>query len=138
MTKTAAELRAEAAQMREFARTVTDPEVLAELNLMIAEWERRARLLDNGGAESCGDDSQIRRRGGRARQHGVTITQRLYEREINFVVSSLHDDSFYVKLGDEMNGFCAEGQCMAWHDVEEWLDGMARIYYPASAFATDP
>jgi hypothetical protein len=47
---TAAELRAEAARMREFARTVTDPEVLAEINVMIAEWERRARLMDNGGA----------------------------------------------------------------------------------------
>ena len=47
---TAAELRAEAARMREFAHTVTDPEVLDEINLLIAELERRARLTDNGGA----------------------------------------------------------------------------------------
>jgi len=47
---TAAELRAEAARMREFARTVTDPEVLAEIHAMIEEWERRARLNDNGDA----------------------------------------------------------------------------------------
>ncbi len=47
---TAAELRAEAARMREFARTVTDPEVLAEIHAMIEEWERRARLHDNGDA----------------------------------------------------------------------------------------
>ncbi|HTI79504.1 MAG TPA: hypothetical protein VL614_03545 [Acetobacteraceae bacterium] len=47
---TAAELRAEVARMREFARTVTEPEVLEEINLLIAEWERRARLMDNGGA----------------------------------------------------------------------------------------
>ena len=47
---TAAELRAEAARMREFALTVTDVEVVAEINLLIAEWERRARLMDNGGA----------------------------------------------------------------------------------------
>ena len=45
---TAAELRAEATLMREFAPTVAEPEVLKEINLMIAEWERRARLLDNG------------------------------------------------------------------------------------------
>jgi hypothetical protein len=45
---TAAELRTEAAKMREFARTVTDPEVLAEIHAMIEEWERRASLLDNG------------------------------------------------------------------------------------------
>ena len=47
---TAAELRAEAARMREFALTVTDPEVLAEINLMIAEWERRALSMGDGDA----------------------------------------------------------------------------------------
>ena len=44
----AAELRADAARMREFARTVTDPEILEEINLMIAELERRAREIGNG------------------------------------------------------------------------------------------
>jgi len=40
---TADELRAEATRMREFALTVTDPEVLAEIiNIMIAVWECRA------------------------------------------------------------------------------------------------
>ena len=29
--------------MREFARTVTDPEVLSEIYAMIEEWELRAR-----------------------------------------------------------------------------------------------
>ena len=38
------------APMREFARTVTDPEVLSEVYAMIEEWERRARLQDNGDA----------------------------------------------------------------------------------------
>ena len=47
---TAAELRAEAVRMREFARTVTDPEVLSEVYAMIEEWERSARLHDNGDA----------------------------------------------------------------------------------------
>ena len=46
----AAELRADTARMREFACTVTDPEILEEINLMIAELERRARLLNNGDA----------------------------------------------------------------------------------------
>lgn len=49
--KTAAELRAEAARMREFALSVTDPEVLVELNKLIEEWERRARAMENGEAE---------------------------------------------------------------------------------------
>lgn len=46
---TAEGLRAEAERMRAFACTVADPEVLEEINLMIAEWERRARMLENEG-----------------------------------------------------------------------------------------
>ena len=62
--------------------------------------------------------------------------QRLYDSEINFVVSSLYDDGFYVKLSDEMKGFRAEGLCTTWADVEEWLAGMARLHYPTGAFVT--
>ena len=40
--------------------------------------------------------------------------QRLYYSEINFTVSSFSDDEFYVKLGDEMNGYRAEGLCKTW------------------------
>jgi hypothetical protein len=40
---TAEELRQEAAKMREFARTVTDPEVRQVIQEMIDELERRAR-----------------------------------------------------------------------------------------------
>ena len=47
---TAAELRAEAARMQEFARTVSDPEILAEIHAMVEEWEERARQQDNGGS----------------------------------------------------------------------------------------
>ena len=46
--KSADDLRAEAARMREFALSVTDPELLAEINEMIKEWERRAREMDDG------------------------------------------------------------------------------------------
>jgi hypothetical protein len=41
--KTASDLRAEAARMREFALGVTDVEVLEEIQAMIAELDRRAR-----------------------------------------------------------------------------------------------
>jgi hypothetical protein len=47
--KTASDLRAEAERMREFALSVTDPEVLEEIQLMIGELERRARALGDGG-----------------------------------------------------------------------------------------
>ena len=46
----AAELRAEAQRMREFALNVTDQEVLAEIREFILELERRARALGNGDA----------------------------------------------------------------------------------------
>jgi hypothetical protein len=45
---TAAELRAEAQRLRDFALTVTDEEVLDQLQAMILELERRARKLENG------------------------------------------------------------------------------------------
>jgi hypothetical protein len=48
--KTADELRSEAGRMREFALGVTDPEVLEEIEAMIAELERRARALGDGDA----------------------------------------------------------------------------------------
>jgi len=51
---TAAELRAEAKHLRIFALTVADPAALAEIRMMIAELERRARALGNG--DAGGDD----------------------------------------------------------------------------------
>jgi hypothetical protein len=65
----------------------------------------------------------------------MSILQRLYDSEINAVVSCFWEDGVYVKLGDEMNGFVAEGHCATWADVEEWLTAMARIHYPVSVFA---
>jgi hypothetical protein len=51
--KTAAQLRAEAARLRAFALHVTDPEVLAEVQAMVAELERRARVFGNGDGGRC-------------------------------------------------------------------------------------
>ena len=50
--KTADEFRAEAQRLRAFTLSVEDPEVLAEIGLMIEELERRARAQGNGGAPS--------------------------------------------------------------------------------------
>jgi hypothetical protein len=48
--KTAAEFRAAAQRMRTFALSVDDPGVVAEIQTMIEELERRARQRENGGA----------------------------------------------------------------------------------------
>jgi hypothetical protein len=65
----------------------------------------------------------------------MSIMQRLYDSEINAWITSFWDDGFYVRLGDEMNGFRAEVQCMTWNEVEQWLDKQACIHYPDSVFA---
>jgi hypothetical protein len=49
-------------------------------------------------------------------------------------ITSFWDDGFYVRLGDEMNGFRAEARCDTWAEVERRLDRQARIHYPDSAF----
>ena len=69
---TAGKFRAEAAGMREFARTVTDPEILAEIEAMIAEWERRARALGNGDGAECTPEVSVRRLAG---HHGELARQ---------------------------------------------------------------
>jgi hypothetical protein len=51
--KKGVELRAEAQRMRTFSLSVTGTDVLAEIQRMIEELERRARLLTNGDAEGC-------------------------------------------------------------------------------------
>jgi hypothetical protein len=56
----------------------------------------------------------------------MSILQRLYDSEINVWITSFWDDGFYARLGDEMNGYRAEGRCDTWVDVERSLDQQAR------------
>lgn len=64
------------------------------------------------------------------------IPQRLYDSEINFSICCFWDDGFTVKLGDDMNGFCAETQVRTFADALTWLDQEARKQYPTSLYAT--
>jgi hypothetical protein len=50
----------------------------------------------------------------------MSILQRLYDSEINVWVTSFWDDGFYVRLGDEMNGYRAERRCATWPEAECW------------------
>jgi hypothetical protein len=47
-------------------------------------------------------------------------------------VTSFWDDGFYVRLGDEMNGYRVERRCATWAEAECWLDEQARVLYPDS------
>jgi hypothetical protein len=73
--------------------------------------------------EKAGDQA-----GSGRKPEAMTVLQRLYNSEINFEISAFYEDDFLVKLGDELNGYQAEGRCRTWADVEEWLAGMARIH----------
>lgn len=50
-----------------------------------------------------------------------SIFQHLYDREINFSISSFWDGGFTVKLGDEMNGFKAETCVNSMQEAAAWL-----------------
>jgi hypothetical protein len=63
------------------------------------------------------------------------ILQGLYDSEIDVSVESLYDLGFTVKIGDKLNGFMAEQQCLTWAEAEEWLRATALTLFPESAFA---
>lgn len=65
----------------------------------------------------------------------MSVFQDLYHSEINFSVSTFWDGGFEVKLGDEMNGFKAEGNVLRWGMVEPWLIEAVIEHFPGSLFA---
>ncbi len=64
------------------------------------------------------------------------ILQRLHDSEINATVATFYDGVFIVKLGDEWNGYVAEGTAPSWTEAAKWLEEMALRYYPHSDFAS--
>lgn len=57
------------------------------------------------------------------------VFQRLYDREINFVISTFWDGGFDVKIGDGLNGYRAETTVETWAEVGPWLETAAREHY---------
>jgi hypothetical protein len=51
-----------------------------------------------------------------------TVMKRLYESEINCSIGSFWDNGWDVKLGDEMNGFVAEGNFHTLDEAADFLD----------------
>ena len=52
--------------------------------------------------------------------HAHTL-QSLYDREINFCISTFFDEGFAVALGDETNGFKARATVDRYDDAIRWL-----------------
>ena len=72
--------------------------------------------------------------------HGAKITgmetlQELYDSEINFSITTLWDAGFRWKLGDDMNGFVAEGEAETLKLAGAVLKAAALKHFPGSAFA---
>ena len=75
--------------------------------------------------------------GGSALNDGLGVFQDLYDSEINFIISTFWDAGYKVKLGDEMNGFKDESDCLNnMIEVIQELTRMAILHYPDSSFAS--
>ena len=60
---------------------------------------------------------------------GIAALQALYDRDINFQLSTFWDGGFTVRLGDEMNGFAAQGTFPTLEEPVAWLVSQAAIHF---------
>ncbi len=65
----------------------------------------------------------------------MSIMQELYDSEINVSISTFWDGGYDLKLGDDMNGFRAEGNVDFWEQIEPWFTQKALEHWPDSDFA---
>jgi hypothetical protein len=63
------------------------------------------------------------------------ILSDLYASEINASISWLWDGGIDVQLGDELNGYKAEGKVSTFAEATAWLRDEACKHYPDSGFA---
>jgi hypothetical protein len=68
----------------------------------------------------------------------TSTLQGLYESEINYTVSAFWDCGFRWKLGDDLNGFVAEGTAATFEQAVSELAQAAIEHFPDSAFARAP
>ena len=65
----------------------------------------------------------------------AAVLQDLYDSEINFAISTFWDAGFDWKLGDEVNGYKAEGQGRSFLEAANQLRDAAIKHFPESEFA---
>ena len=56
--------------------------------------------------------------------------QQLYDRKINFSITTVWDGGFDVKLGDFANGFTAETNVATFQEAVDWLLAQAAAQFP--------
>lgn len=67
----------------------------------------------------------------------MSILQRLYDSEINFIISCFWDGGFDVSLGDRMNGYKDETTVGTILEAEMWLRDKALEYFPETEFSQE-
>ena len=67
----------------------------------------------------------------------MSVMEDLYHSEINASITWFWDGGFNVRLGDDLNGWCAESTQYDWDSVEAWLKDKAIINFPNSEFAKE-
>ena len=72
----------------------------------------------------------------RARAPSSDGGTRLYNSEINGCIAEHPGGNYVIALGDENNGFDAEGRAESWDGALRWLKEQARVCYPQSVFTT--
>jgi hypothetical protein len=60
--------------------------------------------------------------------------QKIYDSEINVTITWFWDGGVDVKLGDDLNGYEAEGQVKTIAEVVPWLQQAIAKHYPRSAY----
>lgn len=65
------------------------------------------------------------------------LPQQLYASEINGEIRWFFDLGFTWKLGDEVNGYLAEGSARTWTEAVADLAQAALVHYPGSGFTDD-
>ena len=67
-------------------------------------------------------------------KQAIEVIDNLYRSEINISITTLWDGRYDVKLGDNMNGFKAEGNVDEFINCAQWLKIKAKEHFPTSAF----
>ena len=66
------------------------------------------------------------------------VMKKLYRSEINCSISGFWDNGWDVKLGDDLNGYTAEGNFETSDEAATFLDVQARKHFPESLYALGP
>lgn len=116
---------------------MTDRERAPITDIDLATLYRRANYAEADPADTLRLVKEVRRvrAGNRVRSdQAANWLQALYDSEINIHLSTFWDNRYDWKLGDEMNGFVAEGNADTFVEAVDALVEAAIRCYPQSEF----